>query len=149
MSLKDNQTFALWKTFMAKRNLISGTIGSDLYSIEIYPPNYFDGWDPATVFEKWAAVEVNDFMQVPDFLETLVCPEGPYAVFTHRGAARDAPETYQWIFGKWIPSSEYTVDHRPHFAVMGEKSLGEDPKSEEEIWIPVKRSDSTENEDVF
>jgi AraC family transcriptional regulator len=31
------------------------------------------------------------------------------------------------------------MDNRPYFALMGEKYKGENPESEEDFWIPVKK----------
>jgi AraC family transcriptional regulator len=64
-----------------------------------------------------------------------------YAVFIHKGPASKGPETYNYIFGTWLPGSDYILDSRPHFALMGEKYKNDDPASEEEIWIPVKLKD--------
>ena len=122
---------------MPRRKEIQQSVGTELYSIEIYPSTYFTNFSLAKEFEKWAAVEVSDFT-VPNELETLICPKGLYAVFIHKGPASEGPKTYQYILMNWLPSSGYQVDLRPHFAVMGEKYKREDPSSEEELWIPVK-----------
>ncbi|MFM9945765.1 MAG: GyrI-like domain-containing protein, partial [Bacteroidia bacterium] len=42
------------------------------------------------------------------------------------------------IYGTWIPNSEYNLDNRPHFEILGEKYKNNHPDSEEEIWIPIK-----------
>lgn len=55
-----------------------------------------------------------------------------------RGTASLGPKTYEYILTSWLPNSDYALDARPHFAVIGEKYKGEDPESEEEFWIPVK-----------
>ncbi|SDK75034.1 AraC family transcriptional regulator [Catalinimonas alkaloidigena] len=138
-SLADNQTHVLWRTFMPRRREITRVIGSELYSIERYGPAYFERFDPQARFEKWAAVEVPATTTVPEGWETLTTPEGLYAVFVHRGPASAGPTTYQFILGTWLPQSTYVVDHRPHFAVMGERYKGEDPDSEEELWIPITK----------
>ncbi|MEP1984886.1 MAG: GyrI-like domain-containing protein, partial [Maribacter dokdonensis] len=39
---------------------------------------------------------------------------------------------------EWIPNSEYQLDGRPHFEVLGAKYKNNDPNSEEEVWIPIK-----------
>jgi AraC family transcriptional regulator len=52
--------------------------------------------------------------------------------------SRLAPKTFQYIFGTWLPNSEYVLDNRPHFEILGEKYKNDDPTSEEEIWIPIK-----------
>ena len=54
-------------------------------------------------------------------------------------AASEGPETYKYIFETWLPDSDYLIDDRPHFAIMGEKYIGDSPDSKEELWIPVRR----------
>lgn len=81
MSFTDNKTFALWQGFMPARKEIGNIIGTELFSIEIYPSGYFDNFNPSNAFEKWAAVEVKDFDAVPHEMENLVIPGGLYAVF--------------------------------------------------------------------
>ena len=123
---------------MPHREKIENKAGNHLWSIEIYEPGFFENYNPHTKFQKWAAVEVEDFGHLPDGFETLSVAEGLYAVFIHKGPASEASKTYQYIFGKWLPKSDYELDDRPHFAVMGEKYKNEHPDSEEELWIPVK-----------
>ena len=138
MSYTDNKTHELWRSFMTGRKEIQNSIGTELYSVEVYPPAFFENFNPGNDFEKWAAIEVTDFDNIPDSMETIIIPEGNYAVFVHKGLAGKAPETYGFIFKIWLPGSEFLLDNRPHLAIMGEKYKNEDPDSEEEIWIPVK-----------
>ena len=138
MSFAENRTRELWQGFMPLRREIADAVGMELYSVEVYPADFFDAFDPEAAFEKWAAVEVASFDALPEGLETLTAPAGLYAVFPHRGPASEAIITYTYIFQNWLPASEYRLDDRPHFAVMGEKYKNEDPDSEEEIWIPVQ-----------
>ena len=140
MSLAHNKTRELWQGFMPRRSEVPDTIGADLYSVEVYPDTIsLQSFDPQGSFEKWAAVPVTEAAGIPPEMESLTIPAGSYAVFRYRGKASEAPRIYQHIFGVWLPSSGYVVDHRPHFAVMGEKYLGENPESEEDIWIPVRK----------
>jgi AraC family transcriptional regulator len=138
MSLSENKTEELWRNFMPKRKEIKNKIGIDLYSIEVYTPLYFTNFNPYAEFEKWAAIEVTDFQIIPDKMEAIVIPDGLYAVFIHKGPASTGPKTYQNIFGNWLPNSDFRLDNRPHFAIMGQKYKNEDPDSEEELWIPIK-----------
>jgi AraC family transcriptional regulator len=138
MSLANNRTRALWQSFMPERKVVTNNVGPELYSIEIYPPNYFDNFSPHAEFEKWAAVEVAELASVPDTMNALQVPAGLYAVFVHRGPASSGPKTYEYILTSWLPSSDYALDARPHFAVMGENYKGDDPNSEEELWIPIR-----------
>jgi AraC family transcriptional regulator len=138
MSLTDNRTAELWRSFMTRRKEINNNIGSDLYSMRVYPPSYFSNFNPATQFEKWAVTEVSDFDAVPDGMEAFTLVGGLYAIFPYKGAASAGGPTFQYIYGTWIPNSGYTIDDRPHFDILGEKYKNEDPESEEEIWIPVR-----------
>lgn len=123
---------------MPRRHEIQNNIGTERYSLQLYPPSYFDNLNPNTRFEKWAAIEVTDFDSVPDGMETFKLAGGLYAVFLYKGAAKDARATFQHIFGTWLPNSEYSLDNRPHFEVLGEKYKNDDPASEEDIWIPIR-----------
>ena len=139
MSFANNKTLALWQRFMPNRKKIHAVAGTALYSVELYSADFFLNFSPTKEFEKWAAVEVNEVVNIPDGMETLLIPMGEYAVFPYKGKPSEAQKTYQYIYSEWIPSSEYVLDDRPHFSLMGEKYLGEHPESEEEFWIPIRR----------
>ena len=138
MSFSNNKTPELWRGFMPDRKKITNSVGTDLYSMQIYPASFYDNFNADAVFEKWAAVEVADFTAVPDTMEAFVLTGGLYAVFIYKGMASRGAEAFKYIFTTWLPASQYTLDDRPHFEILGEKYRNEDPGSEEEIWIPVK-----------
>lgn len=138
MSFAQHQPFELWRSFMPRRKEITNAVGAELYSAEVYNASFFDAYHPEKEFRKWALVEVSDFNEVPEGMETIIFPAGLYAVFLYKGLQSEAAKFYEYIFRTWLPASNYVLDHRPHFAVMGDKYKREDPASEEEIWIPVK-----------
>lgn len=138
MSLIHNKTGELWKAFMQARKEIHNNTSDLLYSLQTYSPSYFTSFNPNTEFEKWAAIEVADFGNVPAGMETFELPGGLYAVFLHKGGPATGAQTFQYIFGTWLPASGYLLDNRPHFEVLGDKYRNDDPASEEEIWIPVR-----------
>ncbi|HKO82751.1 MAG TPA: GyrI-like domain-containing protein [Chitinophagaceae bacterium] len=138
MSFADNKTFELWKSFMPHRKEISNNLTTDLISMQVYDHSFdFSNFNQHTSFEKWAVVEVADFDMIPDGMETYILTGGLYAVFIHKGTAN----TFQYIFTSWLPSSDYLLDSRPHFELLGEKYRNNDPDSEEEIWIPIRGKD--------
>ncbi len=138
MSLADNKTGELWKSFMPKRKEISNCVSNNLISMQIYKSTYFSDFSPINKFEKWATVEVSDFNSIPSDMETFTLVDGLYAVFDYKGSSND-PSIFQYIFGTWLPNSNYLLDDRPHFEVLGEKYKNADPSSEEEIWIPIRK----------
>jgi AraC family transcriptional regulator len=128
----------LWKKFMPLKKTIGNIKGQELYSLEVYLPGFFISFNPNAFFEKWAAVEVTDYDQVPAPMEPFELTGGLYAVFMHKGPSSTASATYNYIFREWLPASGYVPDDRPHFAVMKEHYRRDDPGSEEEVWIPVR-----------
>lgn len=139
MTLSNDKTFELWRNFMPKRKEIKNCLTSELFSMQLYDQSVgFKDFNKDTQFEKWAAIEVSDFDTIPDEMETYTLTGGLYAVFLHKGAASTGPKTFQYIFETWLPGSDYLLDARPHFEILGEKYKNEDPASEEEVWIPIK-----------
>jgi Uncharacterized protein conserved in bacteria len=139
MSLLANRTSELWRSFMPQRKAVQNIVSSNLFSLQVYDESYsFSEFDPTATFEKWAAAEVANFAVVPDGMESLTLQGGLYAVFEYKGASSEGAKAFQYIFGTWLPSSGYALDHRPHFEVLGEKYKNDDPTSEEEIWIPIR-----------
>lgn len=138
LSLTNDKTTELWKSFMMNRKLIKNPVDSNLYAVRVYADNYFSNFNPTSLFEKWATTEVIDFNDIPEGMETLVLQDGLYAVFVYRGAASAGEPMFQYIYGTWLPNSNYMLDNRPHFEILGEKYKNGSPDSEEEIWIPIK-----------
>ncbi len=135
MSYANDTTANLWGTFMPRRKEIKNCIANTFYSLQIYPTDFFQSFDIHKEFTKWAGLAVQDESDIPENMNVLTIPPGKYAVFTHVG-----PDTsvFQQIYGVWIPNSEYTLDDRPHFELLGEDYKKGDPNSKEEIWIPIK-----------
>jgi AraC family transcriptional regulator len=138
MSLINNRTGQLWGQFAPRVREIQNRPSKDKISMQLYPPRYYQQFNPATEFEKWATVEVDDYDNIPEGMETFNLEGGLYAVFDYKGSSSD-PSIFQYIFSEWIPQSDYSVDDRPHFEVLGAKYKNNDPDSEEEIWIPIKK----------
>jgi len=136
MSLARYNVGDLWRTFLPRRKEITNSLTNELISMVIYPPGYFAEFDPSNEFERWAAVEVSDLVNIPENMETFILESGLYAVFDYKGS--DANSFFTHIFTVWLPDSGYQLDDRPHFEVLGAKYINGDPNSEEEIWIPVK-----------
>lgn len=139
MSLADNKTAEVWRDFMRNRANLNNTVGSDLYSIQVYDhPRYFEHFNPNTKFLKWAAIEVQSADNIPNGFKALTLNPGLYAVFLHKGLPSEFQKTVHYIFGQWLPQSSYELDDRPHFELLGESYKNNDPNSEEEVWIPIR-----------
>jgi AraC family transcriptional regulator len=137
MSLADNKTGDLWKSFIPRLKEITNNLNRNFISMAVYKSTYFIDFNRTNEFERWAAVEVSDFENIPNDMETFRLTGGLYAIFDYKGYSNDQ-SIFLYIFGIWLPNSAYNLDDRPHFEVLGDKYKNNDPTSEEEIWIPIK-----------
>jgi len=148
MTFANDLSVMMWQNFMPRRHEITNRLGEELYSAQVYPDNFDFG--PQTSFTKWATVPLRRDVallrlyskksnHIPEGMETLVIPEGLYAVFLYKGIPANAEPFFRYIFTEWLPSSGYTLDSRPHFEILGSKYKHNDPNSEEEVWIPIKQ----------
>lgn len=126
MSVADYKVGELWRNFMPRRKEISNQVPNDLISLVVYKTTHFADFKPTNEFERWATG-----------MKTFVLPGGLYAVFDYIGLSTDN-SIFKYIFGTWLPDSNYVIDDRPHFEILGSKYKSNDPNSEEEIWIPIK-----------
>jgi AraC family transcriptional regulator len=138
MSFNENKVVELWKKFMPRRKEITSNLNNELISMQIYP-NSFDlvNLNPNAKFDKWAAVEVTNFDNIPDEMEPYLLNSSLYAVFLHQGSNTDF-STFKYIFETWLPNSGYEIDNRPHFEILGANYKNNDVNSEEEVYIPIK-----------
>ena len=141
IKLTPSEITALWKAFMPRLKEISNRKGSDIFSVQIYDQGIsLENFNPDTLVIKWAAVPVNDFSNIhPEGMQQHLINGGLYAVFIHKGLPAAFPATMNYIFKEWLPNSEYAFDNREQFEIMGDKYRNNDPISEEEVWIPVKK----------
>lgn len=136
MSLAQNKTASLWRSFLPHQKDIKNKVSNELISMSTYSePVVLGNLDQK--FDKWAAVEVSDFEVVPDEMETFILKSGLYAVFHYKGLSTDN-KIFLYIYGTWLPYSNYDLDDRPFFEVLGDKYKNGDPNSEEDIYIPIK-----------
>ena len=121
---------------MPKKKNIENTLDELLYSVQVYDKGV--EVSPVTEFAQWAGVEVNTIENIPDGMEVYNLKGGLYATFIHKGTAADFPKTMNYIHTVWLPKSEYEVDDREHFEVLGSAYDRLSPDSEEEVWVPIR-----------
>ncbi|MGB5941972.1 MAG: GyrI-like domain-containing protein [Leeuwenhoekiella sp.] len=140
LSLSFDGTAKLWQDFLARLEEISNRIPKAFYSVQVYPENLkMSEFTEHTEFIRWAAVEVNEFGAIPEGMQTKTLTGGKYAVFLHKGPVKTFVQTSNHALGTWLPNSEYTLDDRAHFEILGDKYYGpEHPESEEEMYIPIR-----------
>tara|TARA_R110002051_G_scaffold89451_2_gene157826 strand:+ start:1404 stop:1886 length:483 start_codon:yes stop_codon:yes gene_type:complete len=140
MSLSNDRTVELWKNFMPYLKTIKNRTSPDVLSLQDYKSSFnHQDFTPGTKFDKWAAVEVSEVVDVPENMEIFTLSGGLYAVFLYTGTPSAFHKILDYIYNEWFPKSEYVLDLRPHFEILGDKYKNNDPNSEEEVWIPIKK----------
>ncbi|WP_179019516.1 GyrI-like domain-containing protein [Winogradskyella forsetii] len=135
MKQKEHHKIAeLWKRFMPRKREIGNLVSEELIAMQIFPEDKTA--EVNNEYNIWACAEVSNFETIPKGLEVFSIPQGKYAVFLHKGM--DASATYQKIMTEWLPTSDFKIDNRPHFQVMGAKYRNGSADSEEEFYVPVK-----------
>lgn len=139
-SLSDNKIPQLWNDFMGRMDEIKNDKNTGCYELHPYDSNFkTENFSEKMEFEKWAIVEVVNFENVPNGMETHTLKAGQYAVFIHKGSMSRIQMSFDYVYGTWLPNSEFEFDTRDDFERYGDKYLGpENPESETEIWIPIK-----------
>lgn len=135
-SLNNDKTYLAWRSFMSGRKVVQHQVNSVLISLSIYDPDYFLDINIDSAFEMLAAVEVSQYENIPEGMETFDLPGGLYAVFDYKGSSTGTA-IYYHILNDWLPVSRYKLDDRPHFQILGENNRNNEPDSEAEIWIPI------------
>ena len=138
MSLTNNKTFKLFSGFMPERKHIQNNIDSNIYELLIYNADHFKIFSPTNIFTKWATVEVLNNNLIPKGMRPFNLETGEYAVFNYKGLPQGFGLLMNHIFTQWLPKSNYQLENRPHFNVLGDQYIKDSPDSEEEVWIPIK-----------
>lgn len=127
---------SLWQLFMPHHHEIANRIGGHVVSAQVYGKGITAS--PDLAFDRWAAVEVSHFEDIPPGMEVLELEPSSYAVFEYTGPASGGMAVMQYIFSEWLPESGYTLDAAPHFEIIPPGYNPNDPLAKEEIWIPVQ-----------
>ena len=138
MSMRGDTTRNLWSTFMPRRSEVRNRVSDEYISMQVYEEPEGVPLTDDSEFDKWAVVEVSKVEALPEGMETYNLAGGLYAVFLHEGPARAAPKTFQYIFGQYLPNSDYEVDSREHFEVLREGYDPDDPGAREFVWVPIR-----------
>lgn len=80
---------------------------------------------------------VNDATDLPAGMSAWEISENTYAVF--ESTVPTLPETFDYIFGSWLPNSEYEQGSGPLLERYGENFSPENPVVD--IYIPVQKAE--------
>ena len=123
----------LWSAFRPNVSQIVNRVGADAFGIyEEYQES-----DTNVGFSYICSVEVADFDHVPEGMIARTIPEHLYAVFQHKGAISFLPETLKYIWGSWLPKSNYDYVEKPDFELYAPGTQPADAEKILFLYIPV------------
>ena len=139
-SLSDNRIPRLWADFMRLIPAIRHNVHSGYYEVHPFDPGFeIKDFSETSLFEKWAAVEVDKIEEIPKGLAVHEFSGGKYAVFKHKGPMSAIQLSFDFIYAVWLPQSGYMPDERDDVEWYPEDYPGPDnPHGTMEIWIPIK-----------
>jgi len=123
----------LWSAFRPDVVKISNRIGEDAFGIY----EEYSEQENHVGFSYICAVAVQDFEHVPHGMTARTLPEHLYAVFRHRGAISYLPETLKYIWGSWLPKSDYDFALTPDFELYSPKNPSGESDKVLDLYIPV------------
>lgn len=85
-----------------------------------------------------AGFEVTNTNDIPEGMKLRDIPAANYAVFSYEGPMSKLPEFFGFIYGQWIPASEYKMD--PALSLDYERypeKMTDMENARLEIWVPV------------
>ena len=106
---------------------------------------------PEGVYYNCTGGQISEYMfgaslPLEDILMDMVgktLPANTYAVFTHRGSLTKLGLTCQYIYGKWLPNSDYVLAGEYDFEHYDQRFQGTDNENTEfDIYVPVKATGS-------
>ncbi len=65
-------------------------------------------------------------------------PEQTYAIFTHKGKLDKLRHTYEYIYGEWLPQSDYEHVGKFNFELYDHRFMFGSDDSELDIYIAIK-----------
>ena len=134
-SLKNNEVPQLWMKFSPHENEIQHVINpSNFWGISF---DYEQKKDD-TEFSYLAGKEVTSKEDIPDGMTFIEIPAHTYAVFTHKGSLDYLTKTYNYIYGIWLPKSNYKYNEStPELELYDERFQFGLPDSEMDIYVPI------------
>jgi AraC family transcriptional regulator len=131
----DNQTMAgipaQWQRFAPHLGHIPGQQGPATYGVVC-------NGDGEGNIDYIAGVAVADFQDLPADFARIRIPACRYAVFTHAGHISTIRQTWNTIWGQWLPGSGLEAADAPDFERYGESFDPQTGAGGFEIWLPVK-----------
>lgn len=131
---KNNEIGIMWGKF----NQVASTVPNRTLNKNAYGVCYMEEGDPEQSFHYLSGFEVTSLVQIPEGMKGKEIKAGKYAVFTHTGPLDTLKETYNHIYGKWIPEAKLTPINGIDMELYDERFNPSSPDSQFDIYVQIR-----------
>jgi AraC family transcriptional regulator len=85
-----------------------------------------------------AAMPVTSIDEIPEGMVACELPQSRYALFTHKGPIADIRHTVEYIWGTWIPETEYKLKDIPDYELYDDRFDPVTASGEVDIYVPIE-----------
>ena len=130
-----NEIFNLWQAFwlMVQKGKIvlenSRCVGACLHDIDMRNNE---------IFVYYAGIEIDRVFHIPKEMKSVNIPECTYAVFKHKGPISEIEQTYDRIYGSWIPLTGNIPTMDLDIIVVDQRFKSQSNNSVIDILIPIQ-----------
>ena len=122
----------LWTRFAPYIGTLKHQTGRETYGVCI--PK-----DPdSDEFTYLAAVCVASADDLPAEFTVVEIPASRYAVFTHEGAIEQIAHTMEYVFGQWLPNSDYHASASPDFELYDDRFDPSTGQGAFDVYVPLE-----------
>lgn len=126
----------LWYRFFEMYNEVPDRIKPERF----YQIGFWSNEVDLKGFFVMCGVEVAKVKGIPPSMVAKIIPASRYLRFIHKGRSDRVYLSYKYIFGTYLPQSEYRLSQPYEFEFCGPNFLGpENEDSETEIYIPIEQ----------
>lgn len=126
----------LWDKFNEREDEIPNIKGN--YALGVCMPKHDDlPVKEGDSFVYIAGRPVSSLDEVPEGMVAVKIPSRKYAKFTHKGPLTNLPHTVNYIWGTWLPKSEYKHANSPDFELYDERFDVKTLSGEIDIFVPI------------
>ncbi len=137
MSIIKNSTVDLFRAFMPRRHEVANRVDTKIIDLRVYDKDYFNSFNPKSIFTKWACVQVSRAEHLPYKMACYYIKGGLYARFSAPENPTNPSDIFQFIFSEWLPNSKYQLDNRPHFDILNDHQKNIPSSGTQQIHIPI------------
>ncbi|WBW99597.1 AraC family transcriptional regulator [Oceanirhabdus sp. W0125-5] len=134
----DGRLSHLWDALITRKDEIPNIINPNfLVAFEDYSTDYIEYEDGSIEFTHLCAFQVENLDIIPEGMVVKTIPKGEYANFTHNDSTYKCKDTFDYIYGKWLPTTNLCVRSYDFYTTDYVTYKNPEVLSPTEIFLPI------------